>query len=64
MKFILKNFLSDESGVTAIEYGLIAALISVIIVGAFTAFKGDLDAMFESLGKTLNDPAADLESSS
>ncbi|HEX9158992.1 MAG TPA: Flp family type IVb pilin, partial [Rhizomicrobium sp.] len=34
MKNLVSRFVSDESGVTAIEYGLIAALIAVIIIGA------------------------------
>jgi pilus assembly protein Flp/PilA len=33
----MKQFLNDEEGVTAIEYGLIAALIAVVIIGATTA---------------------------
>ena len=34
MQFLLSRFAKDQSGVTAIEYGLIAALISVVIIGA------------------------------
>ena len=44
-KFISK-FVQDESGATAIEYGLIAALISVAIIGAVTALGGSLTAAF------------------
>ncbi|MBK7757723.1 MAG: Flp family type IVb pilin [Deltaproteobacteria bacterium] len=34
---MIKSFISDESGATAIEYGLIASLIAVAIIGALTA---------------------------
>ena len=37
MKPILSRFVKDESGATAIEYGLIAALISVVIIATFTS---------------------------
>jgi pilus assembly protein Flp/PilA len=36
MKSVVTRFFKDESGVTAIEYGLIAALISVVCIGAMT----------------------------
>jgi pilus assembly protein Flp/PilA len=42
-KFMTK-FAKDESGATAIEYGLIAALIAVVIIGMFTTFGGSLQA--------------------
>ena len=41
---MLKKFLQDESGATAIEYGLIAALISVVIITAVTTVGTKLDA--------------------
>jgi len=37
MKSLLTRFVSDQSGVTAIEYGLIAALISVVCIAAMTS---------------------------
>lgn len=37
MKNLFARFVKDESGATAIEYGLIAALVSVVAIGAFTA---------------------------
>ena len=46
MSSLLKSFIADESGVTAIEYGLIAALISVAIVAALTAVGGQLNTLF------------------
>jgi pilus assembly protein Flp/PilA len=45
----LIKFLKDEEGVTAIEYGLIAARIAVGIIGAVTAVGGKLKTTFESV---------------
>jgi len=45
-KFITR-FVKDESGATAIEYGLIAALISVVIVTALTIVSTNLTAKFD-----------------
>jgi len=39
---MLKDFLHDNSGATAIEYGLIAALISVAVIGGYKAISGEL----------------------
>jgi pilus assembly protein Flp/PilA len=36
MQSLLEDFASDESGATAIEYGLIAALIGLVVIGAMT----------------------------
>jgi pilus assembly protein Flp/PilA len=54
-KFVTR-FLKDESGATAIEYGLIIALISVIIVAAFGVLKGGLESAFDSTAETLKNP--------
>ena len=43
---MLKRFAADGSGATAIEYGLIAALIAVLAIGGMTAFGADLRTMF------------------
>jgi pilus assembly protein Flp/PilA len=48
MKFI-KNFLCEEDGVTAIEYGLIAALVGVAIVVSVTALGGKLKDVFDNV---------------
>lgn len=56
MNFI-KNFMQEEDGVTAIEYGLIAALIAVVIVTAVTAVGTGLDGVFQGIADTLNPPA-------
>lgn len=49
-KFV-SRFVKDESGATAIEYGLIAALIAVVIIGAVTALGGQLSKTFEEITK-------------
>ncbi|MEM9734470.1 MAG: Flp family type IVb pilin [Pseudomonadota bacterium] len=49
----LKKFFKDESGATAIEYGLLAALISIVAVGAFTTAGSNLNAVFETVTSKL-----------
>jgi len=46
MKKFISKFMSDESGATAIEYGLIAALIAVVIIAAVTALGTNISAKF------------------
>lgn len=53
MKTLVKLF-KDESGATAIEYGLIAALISVAAIGAMTALGGGLNTTFGNVTAELN----------
>jgi pilus assembly protein Flp/PilA len=50
---IFARFFNDETGATAIEYGLIAALISVAIIGAATALGTKLAFTFNSVGSSL-----------
>ena len=50
---ILTRFLTDESGATAIEYGLIAALVSVAAIGALTALGGSLNTMFQTVSSAV-----------
>jgi pilus assembly protein Flp/PilA len=57
MKKLLSSFAKNESGATAIEYGLIAALISVAIVAALTAVGGQLNTLFNTV-KTDLTPAS------
>ncbi len=49
----LKKFFKEEDGVTAIEYGLIAALIAVIIIGAVTLVGGGLSRTFNTVAGSL-----------
>ncbi len=46
---LLKQFAHDESGATAIEYGLIAALISVVCITAWTTIGTNMRARFVSV---------------
>jgi pilus assembly protein Flp/PilA len=46
---LIRKLFKDESGATAIEYGLIAALISVAAIGAFTAVGTDLGTMMNNV---------------
>lgn len=63
MKTLILNayarFMANEEGATAIEYGLIAAGIAVAISAAVFAFGDDLNALFESLGDSLEPAAAE-----
>ena len=49
----MKRFIQDEDGVTAIEYGLIAALIAVVIIGAVTLVGTNLSAVFQYVASNL-----------
>jgi len=53
MKNLVSRFVRDESGATAIEYGLIAALISVVIIAALTSVGNNLSAKFNSVAGAL-----------
>ncbi|MBD8686163.1 MULTISPECIES: Flp family type IVb pilin [unclassified Rhizobium] len=55
MTKIFARFMKDESGATAIEYGLIAALISVAIIAGAGAVGTQLGAMFESISDRLEE---------
>ncbi|MFN4295293.1 MAG: Flp family type IVb pilin [Brevundimonas sp.] len=49
MKTFINKFAKDESGATAIEYGLIAALIAVVIIGALQLLGGNMRDAFNSV---------------
>ncbi len=51
---VFKRFLRDDSGATAIEYGLIAAGISVAIIAAVNTLGGKLQATFTNVSDKLN----------
>jgi pilus assembly protein Flp/PilA len=53
MKNLVTRFAKDESGATAIEYGLIAALISVVIITAVTLLGGNLSTTFNGVATSL-----------
>jgi pilus assembly protein Flp/PilA len=51
---VIRTFAKDESGATAIEYGLIAALVSVAAIGALTAMGNSLSTMFNTVSSALS----------
>lgn len=53
MKNLMVRFMNDESGATAIEYGLIAAGISVVIIGAVNSIGDKVGAAFDSIDTDL-----------
>jgi pilus assembly protein Flp/PilA len=53
MSRFVTRFLKDESGATAIEYGLIAALIAVVIIGAVTQAGTAIDGTFQTVAGAL-----------
>ena len=57
MTSLLSRFVKDESGATAIEYGLIAAGISVVIVGAVRLAGPRLEATWGDIAAALQPPA-------
>jgi pilus assembly protein Flp/PilA len=54
MSKLIVRFAKNESGATAIEYGLIAALIALAIMAGASSLGNALDSKFQSLGDTLN----------
>ena len=50
----VKTFIANESGATAIEYALIAALIAVAIIGAITAVGTHINNTFNEISSSLN----------
>ena len=50
----VRKFARDESGATAIEYGLIAALVSVAGIAALNAMGDSLQEMFETVAEEIN----------
>jgi len=53
MTALFKNFTADQRGATAIEYGLIAALIAVVVIGALTSIGSTLNTNFTSVATAL-----------
>ena len=54
---MMKKFVRDEEGVTAIEYGLIAALIAVVIIASVKLVGENLDKVFDEIASKLVVPA-------
>ncbi len=53
MRKLIQNFIANESGATAIEYGLIAALIAVAIISGVTAVGTKLSTAFDTVSTGL-----------
>jgi pilus assembly protein Flp/PilA len=53
MTNLFSRFVRDESGATAIEYGLIAALIAVVIITGLTSVGANLNAKLGSIATSL-----------
>lgn len=53
MKALINKFINDEDGATAIEYGLIAALIAVAIIAALNAVGSNLQSTFNNVASSL-----------
>jgi pilus assembly protein Flp/PilA len=53
MTKLISRFVRDESGATAIEYGLIAALIAVVIITVLTTIGGNLNTKFQAVADGL-----------
>ncbi|MBG6145861.1 MAG: Flp family type IVb pilin [Roseibium album] len=55
MKTLINRFVKDESGATAIEYGLIAGLLSIVIIAAVSLAGTSLTSVFSTISTKLND---------
>ena len=55
MANLWKELWEDESGVTAVEYGLIAGLIAAVLVVIFGMFSDSLKGLFEAISNKLDD---------
>lgn len=53
LRFKLSALVADENGATAIEYALIAGIVSVAIIGALTGIKTSLNGSFSSVASNL-----------
>jgi pilus assembly protein Flp/PilA len=58
MTKVIRAFAKDQSGATAIEYGLIAAVVSVAAIGALTAMGSSLSTMFNTVSSALSGATA------
>ena len=53
MTNVFARFIKDESGATAIEYGLIAALIAVVLITALNTLSGKIAGTFTKIGNEM-----------
>jgi len=57
----MKKFFKDESGQGMVEYGLIIALIAVVIIAALTLLGPKIKGLFNDVGETMDDPDAGMD---
>jgi len=57
MTKFFQGFRKDESGATAIEYGLIAALVAAVIITGVTLLGGNLETVFDGVADSISLPA-------
>ncbi len=62
MRMLMAKFYAEISGATAIEYGLIAALVSVAAIGALSLMGGSLEAMFTAVSGQLDTAVSSMPS--
>lgn len=60
IRFALRLLLDDRKGVTALEYGLIAAVMGALIVAAVTTLGGSLETAFSDIGDLLTTTASGM----
>lgn len=53
MSKFIKRFVADESGATAIEYGLIAALIAIVLIAAMSGLQSKITGTFDSVANKM-----------
>jgi pilus assembly protein Flp/PilA len=53
MRVLLNKFIANEDGATAIEYGLIAALVAVVIIAGLNTLSSSLNATFDHVASSL-----------
>ncbi len=58
MELLLKRFLSEEEGQGMVEYGLIIALVAVVLIGALVGLQGGLSEIFGDAQNALENPAS------
>ena len=56
---MFQRFLKDESGATAIEYGLLAALLSVMVIGGAQLVGTNIDKLFDGIGGAMKTACTD-----
>lgn len=56
----IKNFIKDENGTASVEYGLLAAILGVSLIAAYTHLSAEVEAVFNEVAKTVSDVARDI----